>query len=114
MEIKSRIWIEKDGKPFLGFGKIQLLKMVDQTRSISAAAKGLNMSYKKAWNLLNDMEELSEQPLLVKHIGGKSGGSTVLTAYGKTIIKEFEHLNMKCETFLNNEFKTTAHGVSES
>ncbi|WP_435138704.1 winged helix-turn-helix domain-containing protein [Formosa sp. A9] len=111
MEIKSRIWIEKDGKPFIGFGKIQLLKMVDEEHSISAAAKRLNMSYKKAWNLLNDMELLAEQPLLVKYIGGKSGGSTTLTAYGKALIKTFDALNNKCETFLNKEFKPETHGI---
>ena len=41
MEIKSRIWIEKDGEPFLGFGRIKLLKMIDDKLSINAAAKEL-------------------------------------------------------------------------
>ncbi|CDF78372.1 transcriptional regulator, LysR family [Formosa agariphila KMM 3901] len=112
MEIKSRIWIEKDGKPFIGYGKIKLLKKVDSEHSITAAAKALNMSYKKAWNLLNDMEQLADAPLLVKSIGGKSGGSSTLTAYGKQLIAEFEDLNDKCETFLNNEFKPVTNGIS--
>ena len=112
MEIKSRIWIEKDGKPFLGYGKIELLKKVDSENSITAAAKALKMSYKKAWNLLNDMEQLADQPLLVKSIGGKSGGSSILTEYGKHLITEFEQLNEKCETFLNNEFKPVTNGIS--
>lgn len=112
MEIKSRIWIEKDGKPFIGFGKIQLLKMVNQEHSISSAAKQLNMSYKKAWTLLNDMEQLAEHPLVVKNIGGKSGGGTILTPYGKALVDEFDLLNDKCETFLNNEFKPNSNGIS--
>lgn len=112
MEIKSRIWIEKDGKQFIGYGKIELLKKVDTEHSITAAAKALNMSYKKAWNLLNDMEQLAEKPLLVKSIGGKSGGSSKLTTYGKQLIEAFEQLNDKCETFLNNEFKPATNGIS--
>ncbi|WP_299778596.1 LysR family transcriptional regulator [uncultured Formosa sp.] len=112
MEIKSRIWIEKDGKPFIGYGKIELLKKVESEHSITAAAKALKMSYKKAWNLLNDMEQLADQPLLVKSIGGKSGGSSTLTDYGKQLIEEFEVLNDKCETFLNNEFKPIINGIS--
>ncbi|MFB9054326.1 winged helix-turn-helix domain-containing protein [Formosa undariae] len=112
MEIKSRIWIEKDGKPFIGYGKIELLKKVDSEHSITAAAKALKMSYKKAWNLLNDMEQLAEEPLLVKSIGGKSGGSSKLTPYGKQLITQFEHLNTKCETFLNNEYKPLSNGIS--
>ncbi|MDW5287667.1 winged helix-turn-helix domain-containing protein [Formosa sp. PL04] len=112
MEIKSRIWIEKDGKPFIGYGKIELLKKVDSEHSITAAAKALKMSYKKAWNLLNDMELLSEEPLLIKNIGGKSGGSSTLTPYGKQLIEAFEQLNDKCETFLNNEFNPVSNGIS--
>ncbi|MHA7943225.1 winged helix-turn-helix domain-containing protein [Formosa sp. 3Alg 14/1] len=112
MEIKSRIWIEKDGKPFIGYGKIELLKKVDSEHSITAAAKALKMSYKKAWNLLNDMEQLAEEPLLVKSIGGKSGGSSKLTPYGKKLITQFEQLNSKCETFLNDEYKPLTNGIS--
>ncbi|MUU79138.1 LysR family transcriptional regulator [Winogradskyella sp. HL2-2] len=105
MEIKSRLWIEKEGKPFIGFGRINLLKQVDETASISAAAKALKMSYKKAWNLLNEIETLAEQPVLVKNIGGKNGGGTQVTDYGKSLILQFETLNQNCINFLEAEYK---------
>ncbi|WP_299098267.1 winged helix-turn-helix domain-containing protein [uncultured Winogradskyella sp.] len=105
MEIKSRLWIEKEGKPFIGFGRINLLKQVDETASISAAAKALKMSYKKAWNLLNEIETLAEQPVLVKNIGGKNGGGTQVTDYGKSLILQFETLNQNCINFLEEEYK---------
>ncbi|WP_194241957.1 winged helix-turn-helix domain-containing protein [Winogradskyella eckloniae] len=105
MEIKSRLWIEKEGKPFIGFGRINLLKQVDKTASISAAAKTLKMSYKKAWNLLNEIETLAEQPVLVKNIGGKNGGGTQVTDYGKSLILQFETLNQNCINFLEAEYK---------
>ncbi len=104
-KVKSRIWIEKDGDVFLGYGRIQLLKKVDETHSISAAAKTLNMSYKKAWRLINSMNELAKTPLIVKNIGGKDGGGTTLTKYGKEVICEFETLNNNCMNYLNSEFK---------
>ncbi len=88
MEIRSRIWIEKDGEPFIGFGRIKLLKMVDDKMSINAAAKELKMSYKKAWKLLNEMNLMTEKPIVIKNIGGKDGGGTVLTEYGKKLIQE--------------------------
>lgn len=107
-QIKSRIWIEKDGDVFLGYGRIQLLKKVDETQSISAAAKALNMSYKKAWRLINTMHELAEEPIIIKNIGGKDGGGTTLTPYGKQLISEFETLNENCMSFMDNEFKKCA------
>ena len=105
MEIKSRLWIEKEGQPFLGYGRITLLKEVDKTASINAAAKALKMSYKKAWNLLNEMNTLAVEPILVKNIGGKNGGGTKVTAYGKSLIEQFEGLNKNCILFLEEEFK---------
>ncbi len=105
MEIKSKLWIEKEGKPFIGYGRIKLLKEVDSTSSINAAAKSLHISYKKAWNLLNEMNLLTTEPILIKSIGGKNGGGTLLTPYGKKLIHQFEQLNNKCILFLGEEFK---------
>lgn len=104
-QIKSRIWIEKQGNIFLGYGRIELLKKVDEMKSINAAAKELNMSYKKAWRLINDMNEAAEKPIIIKNIGGKFGGGTILTPYGKSLIHQFETLNKNCIEFLDSEFK---------
>ena len=108
MEIRSRIWIEKDGEPFIGFGRIKLLKMVDDKMSINAAAKELKMSYRKAWKLLNEMNLMTEKPIVIKNIGGKDGGGTVLTAYGKQLIQDFETINKNCMNYLEKEFEKLA------
>ena len=105
MEIKSRIWIEKDGVPFLGFGRIKLLKMIDAKMSINSAAKELKMSYRKAWNLINDMNVMTDEPVVETNIGGKDGGGTKLTEYGKQLIKDFETINSNCIDYLEKEFK---------
>ncbi|MDP5045341.1 MAG: LysR family transcriptional regulator [Leeuwenhoekiella sp.] len=103
--IKSRIWIEQEGEVFLGYGRVELLKKVAETHSISAAAKEINMSYKKAWKLINTMNANSRQPLVITNTGGKDGGGTTLTTYGKQMIEQFETLNTACEHFLNDQFK---------
>ena len=108
MEIRSRIWIEKDGEPFIGFGRIKLLKMVDDKMSINAAAKELKMSYRKAWKLLNEMNLMTEKPIVIKNIGGKDGGGTVLTEYGKKLIQDFETINTNCMNYLEKEFEKLA------
>ena len=108
MEIKSRIWIEKNGEPFIGFGRIKLLKMVDEKMSINAAAKELKMSYRKAWKLLNEMNLMTEKPIVIKNIGGKDGGGTVLTEYGRQLIQDFETINKNCMNYLEKEFEKLA------
>ncbi|MBT8394596.1 MAG: LysR family transcriptional regulator [Flavobacteriaceae bacterium] len=108
MEIKSRIWIEKDGVPFLGYGRIKLLKMIDNKLSINSAAKELKMSYRKAWKLLNEMNLMTEKPIVIKNIGGKDGGGTVLTEYGKQLIQDFETINSNCMDYLEKEFEKLA------
>ena len=108
MEIKSRIWIEKDGEPFLGFGRIKLLKMIDDKLSINAAAKELKMSYRKAWMLINDMNQMTEKPIVVTNIGGIDGGGTQLTEYGKKLIENFETINSNCIDYLEKEFQKLA------
>ncbi|MEH6656390.1 winged helix-turn-helix domain-containing protein [Leeuwenhoekiella marinoflava] len=105
-QVKSRIWIEQEGEAFLGFGRVTLLKKVAETRSISAAAKAIGMSYKKAWNLINTMNTSSSQPLVITNTGGKDGGGTFITDYGHKMITEFETLNNACEAFLNEKFNT--------
>ena len=105
-QVKSRIWIEQDGEVFLGYGRVILLKKVAETRSISAAAKAIGMSYKKAWNLINTMNTSSSQPLVITNTGGKDGGGTAITDYGHKMIEEFETLNKACEAFLNEKFNT--------
>jgi len=79
LRIRSKVWLEVDGKPFLGDGCHRVLSAVQRNGSISAAARELDMSYRKVWSQLQSMEEISPFPLLERRIGGKNGGATDLT-----------------------------------
>lgn len=92
MKIDGRFWLSKNGESFLGKGRVELLKTIDRLGSINAAAKEIKMSYKAAWERINSMNELSDQPLIVRSTGGKSGGGTTLTPYGYELIATFEKL----------------------
>ena len=94
-QVKSRVWIENENGTFLAEGRIALLKLIDEKGSISKAAKEMNMSYKKAWELVDSMNKNSKKNLLSKSIGGKSGGGTILTDYGREVIQKFELLNQR-------------------
>jgi molybdate transport system regulatory protein len=102
-KIKSRIWIEADGNILLGEGRVALLKAIEETGSLSKAAKSLKMSYKKAWSLIDAVNHRAEKPVIPTSIGVKGGGGAQLTAYGKSLITAFESINENCWKFLDEQ-----------
>lgn len=72
--------------------RIELLKQVDVTGSISQGAKLANISYKSAWDAINEMNTLSEHLLVERATGGKGGGGATLTSYGKRLIQLYSLL----------------------
>ncbi len=104
-KIKSRIWIESENGVFLGEGRVKLLKAIAQTGSLSKAASTLEMSYKKAWNLLDSMNKATREPLVITSTGGKGGGGAHLTPYGEKMIQTFDTINQKCWEFLDQQSK---------
>ncbi|WP_346883393.1 molybdenum transporter [uncultured Algibacter sp.] len=104
-KIKSRIWIESDENVLLGEGRVHLLKAIEATGSLSKAAKSLNISYKKAWQLLDSVNKSAKKPVTINSIGGKGGGGAALTDYGKSLILVFDEINRNCWKFLDNELK---------
>lgn len=104
-KIKSRIWLESEDNVFLGQGRVHLLRTIQETGSLSKAALQLNMSYKKAWTLLDSTNKSAKQPITVASTGGKGGGGVALTPYGVKMVEAFENLNQRCWDFLDGELR---------
>jgi len=102
-KIKSRIWIETDQGMFLGNGRVQLLKAIEETGSLTKAAKSLKMSYKKAWNLIDSVNKNAAEEVVSTNVGGKAGGGAIVTDYGKNLIQKFDELNEETIEFLNEK-----------
>lgn len=100
MELEGRIWLKTNGKSFLGSGRIHLLELIQKYGSISKAAKEMGMSYKAAWDAVDAMNNLSDEPLVSRSTGGKGGGGTTLTPKGEETIKVFKALEKKYEMFM--------------
>ena len=81
--------IDLDPKGRIGPGKIELLEHIAAFGSISAAARRMNMSYKHAWSLLDEMNRLFGRPLIAAHKGGAGGGSTQLTQIGLAVVTRY-------------------------
>jgi molybdate transport system regulatory protein len=109
ISVKSKIWIEIGGLPFLGEGRRNLLKHIDESGSISQSAKDLGISYKKAWSYIKNMEERLGSPLVEKHVGGKGGGGSRLTEKGRTLIRLYDQLLAGTQETINKNFSEIFH-----
>lgn len=103
--VKNRIWISTQEGTFLGEGRIKLLKEIDKSGSISKAAKAMNMSYKKAWDLVNSMNKSAGEPVVLRSIGGKNGGGSAISEKGQYLIQYYTGLQKDCRLFLENRIK---------
>ncbi len=97
--VTAPLWVQKEAQNFLGGNRIDLLEQIDRCGSISTAAKAAGMSYKTAWDALNVMNNLADQPLTIAATGGSGGGGTRLTDEGKKVVRfyrriETEHQGM--------------------
>ena len=101
MQVKSKIWMEKDGKLCFGTGRAQLLRAVEQTGSLSRAAQALGMSYRHAWSQIKSVEENLGEPLLVRSRGGQSRGGAVLTEKAVELLEKFEPLDREVRALVD-------------
>ncbi|MEA5137693.1 winged helix-turn-helix domain-containing protein [Arcicella rigui] len=105
IKITGAIWIEnQDGSErFLGKGRIQLLELIIEHGSISKAAKAMEMSYKRAWDLITSMNSQATKPFVVTQVGGKSGGGAIVTPEGLQAIEAYKSLQARFQAFLAQE-----------
>jgi molybdate transport system regulatory protein len=75
--------------PAMGPGKAQLVALIDSTGSISAAAREMGMSYRRAWQLVDALNASFKEPVVLTAVGGKRGGGTMVTDYGRALVSQF-------------------------
>ena len=106
--VGNRLWLNKNGQTYLGEGRVALMKAIQEHGSINSACKSMNMSYKKAWRLIESVNSLSEEPLVIRTTGGSGGGGTIVTKAGQDAIELYERINERCKKFLENELESSA------
>jgi molybdate transport system regulatory protein len=84
--LTGRLELSTDLGAFLGDTRVRLLEAIDQQGSISQAAKQVPLSYKAAWDAVDTMNNLADQPLVLRSAGGRAGGGTVLTEHGRRVV----------------------------
>jgi len=89
--VQFRLRITKDEDIAVGPGKIDLLEAIAATGSISAAAKRLAMSYRRAWLLVDTMNRCFKVPVVEAEAGGRRGGGAALTPLGAEVVRRYRH-----------------------
>jgi len=89
MQLRFNVWLEQDGNVVLSPWRVQLLEAIAATGSISAAAKQLDVPYRRAWEKVQEIERGLGTPVLVTAVGGAGGGGAQLTAAAQQAIDRF-------------------------
>jgi molybdate transport system regulatory protein len=103
MQIKGRLWLEKQGETFLSWGRVILLEKIKETGSIAAAARAMEMAYSHAWTLVANMNRLNGEELVSRTFGGRHGGRAWLTPAGEAAVAGFWELVEKFNEWLNSQ-----------
>jgi len=88
--LSVRIDLDPGGR--IGPGKIRLLENIESCGSISAAGRAMEMSYKRAWDLVDEINRICGRAVVERHTGGKNGGGAVLTPFGVSLIARYRKI----------------------
>ena len=105
IQLRVRCWIDIDGERFFGPGRAELLQWIHDTGSISKAAKSMGMSYKKAWEMVEGLNQHGNKPYVIAYKGGQRGGGTEVTKTGLKMLSAYQKLNTKVTSLVEKHKK---------
>ena len=112
LSVGADVWLSLDGHNLAGPRRVALLAEIARVGSITQAAKSVGLSYKGAWNAIDDMSNLAGEPLLERTVGGKGGGSTRLTPRGEKLVHNFELIRAEHARFVER-LNRKAQGLTD-
>ncbi len=99
------LWTEKNGHVALSKWRVQLLKAIDETGSIRAAAASTSVAYSLAWRRLHEMETVLGVQLVERCKGGAHGGKASLTPAGQAYVARFEKWTQDVDAEIARRFR---------
>ncbi len=99
--LSVRIDLDSEGR--IGPGKIQLLENIQSCGSISAAGRAMDMSYKRAWDLVDEINRICRHPAVERQTGGRNGGGAVLTPFGLSLVARYRKIERDAASAVRKE-----------
>ena len=103
LKLQIRILLEQNIA--FGPGKADLLEAIARTGSISQAAKSMNMSYRRAWQLVDTMNQCFETALVETQTGGTHGGGAAVTALGQKVLQHYRQMEINARQALERDYQ---------
>jgi molybdate transport system regulatory protein len=102
---KPRIRILLGSAIAMGPGKADLLVAIERTGSISAAAREMDMSYRRAWLLVDALNRCFQEPLVATATGGQGGGGAQVTEFGRMVLQRYREMEAKAAACVTQEMR---------
>src|SRR5438445_12247856 len=103
--------IDIDAGERIGPGKIELLETIHRSGSISAAGRAMEMSYKRGWDLVDEINRICRQAAVERQTGGKNGGGAVLTAFGLSLVTRYRKIERDAAKAVRKELQALRNEI---
>jgi molybdate transport system regulatory protein len=110
---KLTLRIDFDNATRLGPGKVRLLEQIAERGSISAAGRGMGMSYRRAWLLVDDLNRCFKQPLVQTLRGGTGGGGAELSGFGLRVVETYRAMEREAATAVASRLTLLEQGLAD-
>ena len=110
--LSVRIDLDSEGR--IGPGKIQLLENIHKNGSISAAGRAMDMSYKRAWDLVDEVNRICRQAAVERQTGGKNGGGAVLTPFGRSLVARYRKIERSATSAARKELQALRSDIGRA
>jgi molybdate transport system regulatory protein len=98
----------------IGPGKIQLLENIRDLGSISAAGRAMDMSYKRAWDLVEEINRICGHAAVASQTGGKNGGGAILTPFGASLVTRYRKIEREAARAVRKELQALQTDIGRS
>lgn len=109
---KLTLRVDFDTGSAIGPGKIRLLEHLRDTGSISAAGRAMDMSYRRAWLLIDTLNHVFREPVVTTKLGGKAGGGAALTPFGEALIRNYRDMELVAHAALRPHLVTLEAAIA--
>jgi len=100
------------GAPAIGPGKAELIERIGETGSISAAARAMGMSYRRAWQLVEALNRDFREPVVTTAVGGTRGGGAQVTPFGRRVLAAFRAMEGKASSAIAADLRRFTRYIS--